>query len=128
MSKIVDFLHESKVFYLATVDGDQAQVRPINSVMEYKGQIYFETSNKKNMYQQMLKSPKVAISGMADGKWIRISGEAVMDEDDELKNAMFEAHPALKNVYTFEELIVYHLDNMDAKVYSFTEKPVTLED
>ena len=57
MSKTVDFLHNAKVFYLATVDGTQARVRPINSAMAYNGKVYFETSNKKEMYQQMLKNP-----------------------------------------------------------------------
>ncbi|MDO4649404.1 MAG: pyridoxamine 5'-phosphate oxidase family protein [Eubacteriales bacterium] len=128
MSKIVEFLHECKVFYLATVDEDQAQVRPINSVMEYHGKIYFETSNKKKMYQQMLKRPKVAISGMAESEWIRITGKVVVDDREELKDAMFEAMPALKNVYTREELIVYYLEDMDAKLCGFGTQPVSLED
>ncbi len=126
MSDIVNLLHETEVFHLATIDGDRAQVRPINSVIEYKGQIYFETSNRKKMYQQMQKNPNVAISGMAKGKWIRISGKAVMDEGDELKNAMFDAIPALKNTYSYEELVVYHLDDMEAFEYAFGKEPIKL--
>ncbi len=126
MSKTVDFLHEAKVFYLATVDGEEARVRPINSVIDHNGKIYFETSNKKQMYQQMLKNPNVAVTGMADGKWIRITGKAVMDETDEMKQVMFDALPDLKSVYTFEELVTYYLTDMKSTIYSFDADPIEL--
>ncbi len=128
MSKTVDFLHDSKIFYLATVDGAQARVRPINSVIVHNGKIYFETSNKKEMYQQMLKNPSIAVSGMADGKWIRVTGKAVMDETDEAKYAMFDTLPALKEVYSHEELAPYYIMDMKSTVYSFGAAPVELED
>lgn len=126
MSKTVDFLHEAKVFYLATVDGEEARVRPINSVIDHNGKIYFETSNKKQMYQQMLKNPNVAVTGMADGKWIRITGKAVMDETDEMKQVMFDALPDLKSVYTVEELVTYYLEDMKSTIYSFDADPIEL--
>ncbi len=128
MSKTVDFLHDAKVFYLATVDGAQAKVRPINSVIAHNEKIYFETSNKKEMYQQMLKNPSIAVSGMADGKWIRITGKAVMDETDEKKQAMFAALPELKGVYSYEELVTYYITDMKSIVYSFDAAPMELND
>lgn len=128
MSKTIDFLHEAGVFYHASVDGIKAKVRPINSVIFYKGKIYFETSNKKEMYQQMLKNPNIAISGMADGKWIRITGKAVIDESDEAKQAMFNTLPELKNVYSYEEIAPYYLTDMESVIYSFDTEPIILED
>lgn len=128
MSKVVDFLHASKVFYLATVDGEEAQVRPINSVIEYKGKIYMETSNQKKMYQQMLKNSNIAVSGMNGSQWIRVTGKAVMDESDEMKEVMFNAIPALRDVYSKEELVVYYIADMKATVCSFDAEPITLKD
>lgn len=128
MSKTIDFLRKAGTFYHASVDGTEARVRPINSVISYNGKVYFETSNKKDMYRQMLRNPSVAISGMADGKWIRITGKAVMDESDAAKTAMFDTLPALKNVYSYEEMAPYYLTDMKSVVYSFTEAPVELED
>lgn len=116
MSKTIDFLHKASVFYHASVDGTEARVRPINSLISYKGKIYFETSTRKEMYQQMLQNPSVAISGMAGGNWIRISGKAVMDESDEAKQAMFDTLPSLKDVYTYEEMAPYYLTDMKAIV------------
>ena len=128
MSKTIEFLHKAGTFYHASVDGTEARVRPINSVISYNGKVYFETSNKKDMYRQMLRNPSVAISGMADGKWIRITGKAVMDESDEAKTAMFETLPALKEVYSYEEMAPYYLTDMKSVVYSFSDAPVELED
>lgn len=128
MSKTIDFLRKAGTFYHASVDGTEARVRPINSVISYKGKIYFETSNQKEMYQQMIQNPNIAISGMADGKWIRITGKAVMDESPEAKQAMFDSLPSLKDVYSYEEIAPYYLADMKSVIYSFDAKPVILED
>lgn len=128
MSQTIDFLRKAGTFYHASVDGNEARVRPINSVISYNGKVYFETSNKKDMYRQMLCNPSVAISGMADGKWIRITGKAVMDESKAAKIAMFEMLPALKKVYSYEEMAPYYLTDMKSVVYSFIEEPIELED
>lgn len=127
MSKVVDFLNASKVFYLATIDGEEARVRPISSVIEYNGRIYLETSNQKDMYKQMLKNSSIAISGMKDSEWIRVTGKAVVDKDEEVIEAMLEAIPALKDVYSREEIEVYYIEDMKATVYSFNAEPVVLE-
>lgn len=128
MSKTIDFLHKAGIFYHASIDKNEARVRPINSVISYNGKIYFETSNKKEMYQQMLQNPNIAISGMADDKWIRIVGKAIMDESNEAKHAMFEALPALKDVYSYEEIVPYYITDMKSVVYSFNEEPIILDD
>lgn len=128
MSQTVDFLHKCGVFYLATEDNGKPQVRPINSVLAFEGKVYFETSSNKNIYHQMQKNPHVAISGMADGKWIRLSGKAVFDHNEKVIDTMFETFPSLKDVYTREEFEVYYLDNMKARVDSFTASPVDLID
>lgn len=56
---------------------------------------------------------------MADGKWIWITGRAVMDETEKAKQAMFETLPELKGVYSFEELVTYYIKDMKSIVYSF---------
>lgn len=128
MSQTVDFLHKCGVFYLATEDNGKPQVRPINSVLAFDGKVYFETSSNKKMYHQMQKNNHVAISGMAEGKWIRISGKTVFDHNEKVIDTMFETIPSLKDVYTREEFEVYYLENMKSVVYSFTESEIELVD
>lgn len=129
MSKVVDFLSEAKTYYLATVEDDQPRVRPFGAAVEYNGKVYFTTGNQKNVFKQLIKNPKIEISAMAKGKWIRVTGNAVVDETIEVKKAMFDAVPVLKKMFSNYdgELAVLYIDKMKAVVYSYTDEPIELE-
>src|SRR5574344_2844397 len=99
MSQVVDCLNEAKTFYFATVEGDQPRVRPFNAAMERNGKVYLGTTNQKKVYQQLLANPKVEVSGMAKGKWIRRTGEAVIDDTVEGREAMLGARTVLSGMY-----------------------------
>ena len=44
MSAVLDYLKESGVFYLSTMDGNQPRVRPFGAVCEFEGKLYFITA------------------------------------------------------------------------------------
>ncbi|MDR1021654.1 MAG: pyridoxamine 5'-phosphate oxidase family protein [Synergistaceae bacterium] len=127
MSRTAELLGDAKVFHIATIDGDQARVRPFGFVMDFEGKVYFTTGNGKDFYRQAKKNPKVEMSAMLpDGRWIRVSGSAVFDGNMAAKKKAFELYDGFKAIYrspdgpTFE---VFYLDNMSAVVYSFTDAP-----
>ena len=39
MKRVYDFLKEAKVYYLATMDGDQARVRPFGTLDLFNGKL-----------------------------------------------------------------------------------------
>lgn len=129
MSKVVEFLNEAKTYYLATVYNGEAKIRPIGAAVEYNGRVYLATNNQKEMYKQMLVNPSISVSGMSNGKWIRITGKAVMDTTVETKTAMLEAHPMLKHMYSVEDeaFTTFYIDDMKAVLNSFGQEPVELE-
>ena len=47
MSAVLDYLKESGVFYLSTMDGNQPRVRPFGAVCEFEGKLYFITAKTK---------------------------------------------------------------------------------
>ena len=47
MSAVLDYLKESGVFYLSTMDGNQPRVRPFGAVCEFEGKLYFITAKPK---------------------------------------------------------------------------------
>ena len=49
MSKISDFLNEVGVFFLATVDGDQPQVRPLGLHLEVDDKVLFGIGDFKEV-------------------------------------------------------------------------------
>ena len=127
MKETLEFLKKAGTFYLATMDGDQPRVRPFGAVCEFEGKPYLVTNNKKDVYKQIMANPKIEISGMADGKWIRLSGEAVQDPRREAKKAMLDANPGLRGMYNEDDGIVevLYLRNATAVFCSFTDAPVT---
>lgn len=129
MQKVYEFLKKAEVYYLATVEGDQPRVRPFGTVNVFEGKLYIQTGLKKPVAQQMLKNPKVELSAMADGKWIRIAAEAVLDERVEPQVDMLEAYPNLKAMYQPGDgnTAVYWLKNAEATICSFAEAPEVIK-
>ncbi|MDR0886852.1 MAG: pyridoxamine 5'-phosphate oxidase family protein [Clostridiales Family XIII bacterium] len=98
-TKVKDFLL-GKTFYVATVEGDAPKVRPFGLVFEFEGKLYFSTNESKPSYAQLKANPKVEISATdAENNWIRVSGEAVFDQRDVIKEEIFKVSPHLKDLY-----------------------------
>ncbi len=57
MSKVNEFLSETGVFFMATVDGNQPKLRPLGAHMEVDGKIIFGVGDFKNVYKQMVANP-----------------------------------------------------------------------
>ena len=127
MEEALQFLQKAGTFYLATVDGDQPRVRPFGAVCEFEGKLYIVTNNEKDCYKQMIANSKVEISGMADGKWIRLTAEAIRDDRREARVAMLEVNKSLRNMYNENDgrVEVLYLKNATVSICSFTEAPVT---
>ena len=127
MKKVVDLLHETGVFHLATIDGDRARVRPFGFVMEFGGKLYFTTGNKKPVYRQLKENPNTEMSGvLPDGRWIRLEGRAVFDKDLSAKKHAFELYPDFKHLYQTPEnpeFEVFYLEKPSAAIYSITSAP-----
>ena len=123
MHEVYEFLKQCNVYYLATVEGDQPRVRPFGTVDIFEDKLYIQTGRKKPVAHQMKANPKVELSGMAEGKWIRITAEAVLDERIAPQEHMLAAYPSLQAMYQPGDgnTEVYWLRNATAQICSFTE-------
>jgi len=130
LKEVLKFLEDSKVFYVATIDGSKPRVRPFSGIHEFEGKLYMPTNNKKKVFAQMMENPNIEISGMAHGKWIRIEGEITVDSRYEARKSMLDHYgEALTKMYSLDDgkFEVVYLKNAVATIYSFTEKPVVLK-
>ena len=129
MEEIYAFLKKCGVYYLATVEGDQPRVRPFGTIDLFEGKLYIQTGKVKDVAKQMKANPKVEISGMAEGKWIRLAAEAVLDERVEAQTHMLDAYPSLQGMYKPGDgnTEVFWLKNVKASICSFTEAPRSFE-
>lgn len=118
MSKINDYLNETKVFFLATVDGNQPKLRPLGAHLEMDGKVVFGVGDFKEVYKQMVANPLVEIVACKhDMHWLRYTGTAVFETDEKYANAIMEMIPFLKNIYnedTGHKMMCFHLENATA--------------
>lgn len=129
MNEVYEFLKKCGVYYLATVEGDQPRVRPFGTCDLFEEKLYIQTGKIKNVARQMKANPKVEISAMsADGKWIRITAEAVLDDNLAAQEHMLAAYPSLQAQYKPGDgnTEVYCLENATAVICSFTGAPKTI--
>ena len=129
IEKVLQFLDEAKTYYLATTDGDQPRVRPFGTALVYNGKLYIQTGKVKEVSKQLAKNPKAEICAFHGGKWLRLSGELVDDDDRAARVAMLEKMPSLKAMYDPDDGNMQTLYFKDAKatISSFTAAPETIE-
>ena len=126
MDDIVTYLKQCGAFYLATVEGDQPRVRPFGAVCTFEGKLYICTNNQKRVYAQMLSNPKVEISAMAQGGWLRLEAEAIPDHRREARVAMLKDNAdSLSGMYTADDNLfeVLYLKNAVASLNTFGKEP-----
>ena len=129
MRRVYDFLKEAKVYYLATMDVDQARVRPFGNIDLFGGKIYIMTRNQKKVSDQMKANPKVEITAMRGEDWIRITCESYLETRHEAVESMVNSHPHLAQFYRADDpnTEVFYLANATAIIYSTTPEPLTIQ-
>ncbi len=130
MKQVYDFLKDARTFYLATIDGDQARVRPFGAINIFEDKLYIQTGKVKACSKQMAANPKVEICAMnGQGQWIRIAATVVNDDRLEAKESMLEANPGLKRMYAADDdnTQVLYLKDATATISSFTSDPVVIK-
>lgn len=129
MQSVRDFLHKAGAYFLATVDGDQPQVRPFGTAEIIEGKLYIQTGHVKNVAKQIAANPKVAICAFDGQMWLRITATLIEDPRVEIKKAMLDANPGLRSMYdeNDDNTAVYFLKDAKATFNSFTAAPVEVD-
>lgn len=128
MKEVLNYLKESQTFYLATNEGDQPRVRPFGAVAEFEGKLYFTTNNTKEVFKQLVANPKIEISAMNKGSWIRLTGIAVHDDRIAAREKMLEENPSITRMYSADDgiMAVFYIKDATATISSFTDAPKTI--
>ena len=105
MNEVYEFLKKCGAYYLATVDGDKARVRPFGTVDIYDGKLTIQTGRKKDVSKQIHANPKVELCCFdgPTGTWLRLAGSVVLDDRFEAKKSMLDAHPNLRAMYSEDD-------------------------
>lgn len=129
IEKVYQFLDEVHTYYLATVEGDQPRVRAFGTALLYDGKLYIQTGKVKPVSKQIATNPKVEICAFKGGKWLRIAGELVNDDNRDVKVAMLDKMPSLKPMYSADDnnMQMLYFKNATATFSSFTQEPEVIQ-
>ncbi len=125
MEKTCEFLKSARIYYLATVEGDQPRVRPFGTAHIFEDKLYIQTAKAKPVSRQLAANPKCEICAYKDGTWLRIAAELVDDDRVEAKKSMLDAHTSLRSRYDENDpnTQVLYLKNATATFSSFSGEP-----
>lgn len=122
MQQFIDFFNKNTCGYLATMDGNRPRVRPWSFLFEDNGKIWFMTTNKKRVFQQLQENPYIEFcscsSEMING---RLSGKIEICNDLGIKARVLTERPMLQTIYQTPEnplLETFYLEHGSASLYS----------
>lgn len=94
-----EFANENKTCYLATCDGDQPRVRAMGMWYADETGFYLQAQSVKALYKQIENNPKVEMYFQAKdfSKVMRVSGEAKIVTDNEIRARCIKERPFVKN-------------------------------
>ena len=130
MGKGAEFLKEAGVYFIATSDEGQPQLRPFGSNMEYNGRFYFSMGRSKKVFKQMINNPKISIAAVKPNMdWIRIVGEAVPDESEEARGYLLEHNPRIGEIYkdNAPEAAFFYLTNVTCLIIEAGKDPAPID-
>ena len=127
MKKVIEFLQQNPVLYLATVGRDgKAKCRPFMFVLAKDNKLWFSTNNTKDVYKDMLANPEIEYSTSSPSyAWIRLNGKAVFENNKAAKE-MCMGNPIVKGQYqTADNPIfeVFYLNNAHGVIADFSGIP-----
>lgn len=100
MDEVLAFLKENPTYFLATMNGDQPEIRPFGTICKYNDKLYIQTGMVKDVYKQLVANPKIALCGWdGKGNWLRINATAVPDHSVEASKALLDEYPSLQRGY-----------------------------
>ena len=124
MDEVLAFLKANPVYFIATENGDQPEIRPFATITKYNDKLYIQTGMVKNVYKQIEANPKIAICGWDNnGTWLRINATAVPDFSIEASQALLDEYPSLQKGYAAGDgnCVVLELKDATARFCKFGE-------
>ena len=102
-SEIFNLMKENPVFHLATMDGDQPRVRGMLLFRADENGIIFHTASTKDVFEQIMKNPKVELCFQGQGTQIRVTGKLQYIENDENLREEIFSHPTRKFLQAWKD-------------------------
>lgn len=123
LEKVENFLKESKIFYIVTVDKNKPKARPISFLMLDNDKLWFGVGTFKDVYQQLTSNPNIEIIAMNKDKWMRYDGKAVFVNDDRLENKCLDLLGPIGDTYRKNNwrMGMFYVDSAHVEIKSIAD-------
>ena len=124
LQKALEFLRKHNEITFATTDGTSPKLR-IFQIMHQEGTtLYFATSSKKAVWQELQANPNVELLAYADKVSIRCSGMVSFDVSDDVKRWIYDHNPVLPRLYTsYDQLEYFSLPIAELDYFDLSPTP-----
>jgi uncharacterized pyridoxamine 5'-phosphate oxidase family protein len=124
LQKALEFLRKHNEITFATTDGTSPKLR-IFQIMHQEGTtLYFATSSKKAVWQELQANPNVVLLAYADKVSIRCSGMVSFDVSDDVKRWIYDHNPVLPRLYTsYDQLEYFSLPIAELDYFDLSPTP-----
>jgi len=99
IQELLTFIKDQKVTYMATIDGEQACVRPMSALVEIDGKLAWCTNRTKEVFTEVAANPKIEFAMYDKGTTVRLRGTCQVDDSQAAKNAYLEIQPGVAKWY-----------------------------
>ena len=127
MEKALKFLCEHKDVALATSEDNIPKLR-IFQIMKQEGNVlYFATSEKKAVWQELRKNPNVELIVYDGNISVRCSGMVNFNVEDDVKRWIYEHNDVLSRLYDrYDQMVYFCLPIAEMDYYDLQPTPPVL--
>ena len=124
LNKALQFLSEHNEIALATCQGRLPKLRMFQIMRQQGNVLYFATSSKKAIWQELQENPNVELLAYADNVSVRCSGMANFYVSDDVKRWIYDNNDVLSRLYTsYDQLEYFCLPIADLDYFDLTPTP-----
>ena len=105
----VQFIRECGYFFLATCVDGRPRLRPMGMIHSDERSLYLVTDKRKSVYADLISNPQVELASynLYTRKWIRINGRVEMESSLEIREAMLDLYPMIRQEYVDQDEIFF---------------------
>ena len=124
LQKALQFLSKHNEIALATCQGNLPKLRMFQIMRQQGNVLYFATSAKKAIWQELQENPNVELLAYADNVSVRCSGMVNFYVDNDTKCWIYNHNDVLSRLYTsYDQLEYFCLPIADLDYFDLTPTP-----
>ena len=124
LNKALHFLSEHCEIALATCQGNLPKMRIFQIMRQEGNMLYFATSAKKAVWQELQENPNVEILAYADNISVRCSGMVNFNVEDDVRRWIYDNNPVLPRLYTsYDKMEYFCLPIAEMDYYNLSPTP-----